>query len=141
MRRYQSLSITIFLPSGTRISPPQHLAVQAQSEVKFDRSGRSLTPSHPTRLALVSTIQFVAALQKLKDDLSTECPGPVKNSTAFIAQRDTHSDGDSAEDLSSAYVPACYGKYDVTIPRSKPLSPGEVLGCTAPRLDDVDALM
>jgi len=33
------------------------------------------------------------------------------------------------------------GRYEVTIPRSKPLSPGEILGCTAPRLNDVDALI
>jgi 2-(3-amino-3-carboxypropyl)histidine synthase len=32
-------------------------------------------------------------------------------------------------------------KYEVTIPQARPLSPGEVLGCTAPRLNDVDALM
>ncbi|KIM67903.1 hypothetical protein SCLCIDRAFT_106673 [Scleroderma citrinum Foug A] len=33
------------------------------------------------------------------------------------------------------------GKYDTTIPRSKPLSPGEILGCTAPTLHDTDALI
>jgi 2-(3-amino-3-carboxypropyl)histidine synthase len=33
------------------------------------------------------------------------------------------------------------GKYEVTIPQSRPLSPGEVLGCTAPKLQDVEALM
>ncbi|EPQ59384.1 hypothetical protein GLOTRDRAFT_55327, partial [Gloeophyllum trabeum ATCC 11539] len=33
------------------------------------------------------------------------------------------------------------GKYEATIPRSKPLSPGEILGCTAPTLTDVDALI
>ncbi len=31
--------------------------------------------------------------------------------------------------------------YAVTVPQCKPLSPGEVLGCTAPGLKDVDALM
>lgn len=33
------------------------------------------------------------------------------------------------------------GKYEITVPQAKPLSPGEVLGCTAPKLNDVDALM
>ncbi|KDQ29104.1 hypothetical protein PLEOSDRAFT_1063861 [Pleurotus ostreatus PC15] len=60
-----------------------------------------------TRLALVSTIQFVAALQHLKEQLT------ILNT----------------------------GRYDVTIPRAKPLSPGEILGCTAPQLGDVDAIL
>ncbi|KAI8323894.1 hypothetical protein GQ54DRAFT_296471 [Martensiomyces pterosporus] len=32
-------------------------------------------------------------------------------------------------------------KYRVTIPQAKPLSPGEILGCTSPRLDDVDVIV
>ncbi|KAK7470893.1 Diphthamide biosynthesis protein 1 [Stygiomarasmius scandens] len=73
--------------------------------------------TEPTRLALVSTIQFVAALQKLKEDLSVEYP--IEEETNLWR-----------------------GKYSATIPRAKPLSPGEILGCTAPRLgDDVDALI
>ncbi|CAH1801706.1 unnamed protein product [Owenia fusiformis] len=51
-----------------------------------------------TSLALVSTIQFVAALQSAKEHFS--------------------------------------GDYTVTIPQCKPLSPGEILGCTSPRLPD-----
>ena len=31
--------------------------------------------------------------------------------------------------------------YKVEIPQCKPLSPGEILGCTAPRLKDKDAFM
>ncbi|KAI8507356.1 Diphthamide biosynthesis protein 1 [Branchiostoma belcheri] len=31
--------------------------------------------------------------------------------------------------------------YKVHIPQSKPLSPGEILGCTAPRLQDTDAII
>jgi 2-(3-amino-3-carboxypropyl)histidine synthase len=56
-----------------------------------------------SHLAIVSTIQFLAALQAAKAELSS-----------------THS---------------------ITIPQSKPLSPGEVLGCTSPRLAGCDALM
>lgn len=33
------------------------------------------------------------------------------------------------------------GKYSATIPQARPLSPGEILGCTAPILNDVDALI
>lgn len=31
--------------------------------------------------------------------------------------------------------------YQVTIPQTKPLSPGEILGCTAPSVPDVDMLV
>ena len=31
--------------------------------------------------------------------------------------------------------------YNVSVPQCKPLSPGEILGCTAPKLLNVDALM
>ncbi|KAF9818350.1 hypothetical protein IEO21_02865 [Rhodonia placenta] len=80
-----------------------------------DSSSRN-TSYEPTRLALVSTIQFVAALSRLKDDLTTE----------YV----------------DAQSPKLWtGKYDANIPRSKPLSPGEILGCTAPTLSDVDALI
>ncbi|XP_071849195.1 2-(3-amino-3-carboxypropyl)histidine synthase subunit 1-like isoform X4 [Apostichopus japonicus] len=56
-----------------------------------------------TSLALVSTIQFVAAIQAASRDLTED--------------------------------------YKVTIPQSKPLSPGEILGCTAPRLAALDAII
>ncbi|KAJ2781712.1 Diphthamide biosynthesis protein 1 [Coemansia javaensis] len=32
-------------------------------------------------------------------------------------------------------------KYAVTIPQAKPLSPGELLGCTSPRLADIDVIV
>ncbi|XP_069135556.1 2-(3-amino-3-carboxypropyl)histidine synthase subunit 1-like isoform X2 [Argopecten irradians] len=49
-----------------------------------------------SHLALVSTIQFVAAIQSVGNELKTD--------------------------------------YQITIPQSKPLSPGEILGCTSPKL-------
>ena len=55
-------------------------------------------------IALVSTIQFVAALQSIQHLLQ--------------------------------------GEYGVVIPQSKPLSPGEILGCTSPKLPaDTDAVV
>uniref|UniRef100_H3BXC6 2-(3-amino-3-carboxypropyl)histidine synthase subunit 1 n=1 Tax=Tetraodon nigroviridis TaxID=99883 RepID=H3BXC6_TETNG len=55
-------------------------------------------------LALVSTVQFVAALQAVSAALATE--------------------------------------YDVLVPQCRPLSPGEILGCTSPCLDRcVDAII
>ncbi|XP_061734105.1 2-(3-amino-3-carboxypropyl)histidine synthase subunit 1 isoform X1 [Nerophis ophidion] len=55
-------------------------------------------------LALVSTIQFVAALQAVSAALKTD--------------------------------------YEVLVPQCRPLSPGEILGCTSPRLDrNVNAII
>ncbi|XP_052801951.1 2-(3-amino-3-carboxypropyl)histidine synthase subunit 1-like [Mya arenaria] len=54
-------------------------------------------------LALVSTIQFVTALQSVSEHLKDE--------------------------------------YRIILPQSKPLSPGEILGCTSPRLDKADAII
>ncbi|CAL1543214.1 unnamed protein product [Lymnaea stagnalis] len=56
-----------------------------------------------TRIALVSTIQFVAALQSARQQLSPD--------------------------------------YTVITPQSKPLSPGEILGCTSPRLAETDVIV
>ncbi|KAG8746794.1 Diphthamide biosynthesis protein 1 [Ceratobasidium sp. 414] len=87
--------------------------------------GQEKPDDEPTRLALVSTIQFVAAVQRLKDDLSAEiADGQALGST-----------------LPEHRVDVWSGRYEASIPRSKPLSPGEILGCTAPRLGDVDALI
>lgn len=55
------------------------------------------------KLVLVGTIQFVAALQSVRETLQQD--------------------------------------YTVVIPQSKPLSPGEILGCTSPKVPDMDAIM
>lgn len=88
----------------------------------------------PTRLALVSTIQFVAAVQALKDDLY-EALVPLEKEEAGI------QDDGAVMNVKKRDVGVWRGKYDITVPQSRPLSPGEVLGCTAPKLDEMDALM
>ncbi|CAE6412399.1 unnamed protein product [Rhizoctonia solani] len=116
------------IPTGENIhSGKPALAIEAAPE---DTKGKSKAPEEdqPTRLALVSTIQFVAAVQRLKDDLSVE-GGPAGLITG-------------SESEESARPKMWHGRYEAMIPRSKPLSPGEILGCTAPRLsNDVDALV
>lgn len=86
-----------------------------------------------TRLALVSTIQFVAAIQALKEALSTALPP--------LSQEDGEQGDQAVTKVQRKDVGVWRGRYDVTIPQARPLSPGEVLGCTAPKLNDVDALM
>lgn len=102
---------------GTQIGPSPHLQIEAG-----EGSSTAVTKSkQPTKLALVSTIQFVAALQRLKEDLSADVPE------------------DSPSSSSGRRV--WRGKYEAMIPQARPLSPGEILGCTAPALPDVDALI
>lgn len=120
------------LPAGEYLTGPsrhRHLRIESsQGSTTEQQEVVSTDPSEePTKLALVSTIQFVAALQRLKEDLSVEY--------------NDFSLPDSIPSSSSSPQKPWTGKYDASIPRSKPLSPGEILGCTAPRLDDVDALM
>jgi len=113
------------IPIGTKIGVGRNLLIE-NGDSSGDPDVISPTSKLPTRLSLVSTIQFVAALQRLKEDLSTD-------STKTDAAGQAITTAESSKFWT--------GKYEATIPRSKPLSPGEILGCTAPRLADVDALM
>lgn len=113
---------------------------KGKEKEEVDEGGREL----PTRLALVSTIQFVAAVQRLKDDLSTEmnADNAQSQATGGNAGLIAGPEQTKVEDESKSRAPRFWtGRYEVTVPRSKPLSPGEILGCTAPRLSDVDALV
>ncbi|KAJ7086647.1 diphthamide synthesis protein [Mycena epipterygia] len=128
------------IPAGRQIGPTGHLRIEGPTSLDDPSSpGAASSSQEPTRLALVSTIQFVAALQRLKEDLSSEHEdfGSTHQPTALVADAST-----STIQAASTPKPKFWrGKYDATIPRSKPLSPGEILGCTAPRLGDVDALI
>ncbi|KZO90490.1 hypothetical protein CALVIDRAFT_490323 [Calocera viscosa TUFC12733] len=117
------------ITTGDQIAPAmRHLAITAEGG---EEPAEPMTVKDRTRLALVSTIQFVAGVQGLKEDLTKALAppegGPQDTSSQALVQ---------SSDLSLHT-----GAYDVTIPRSKPLSPGEILGCTAPCLPDVDALL
>jgi 2-(3-amino-3-carboxypropyl)histidine synthase len=130
------------LPAGANIGRLRHLRIEGTSTASIaSKQGESVdrpTSTEPTRLALVSTIQFVAALQQLKDDLNAEYSG----APLLGLLGDGTPDEGSEKAVVDAQVPKLWtGRYEATIPRSKPLSPGEILGCTAPALGDVDALM
>ena len=133
------------IPIGTQIGPSRlRIEGPPSSESSEDKSLPLSTPNtEPTRLALVSTIQFVAALQKLKEDLTQETRDltSAQSTTRLLVDQNksTATEDEASSSRQGANVWA--GKYEVTIPRLKPLSPGEILGCTAPRLGDVDALM
>ncbi|KAH9899965.1 Diphthamide synthesis [Cubamyces lactineus] len=137
------------IPAGRPLTRGGHLRIEgpdstdeasAAAEQPSNPQPGPSSSSEPTRLALVSTIQFVAALSRLKDDLSVEYNDP--NDPITPAGLVTGTDGLGGEELQTLGRPRLWtGRYDVTIPRSKPLSPGEILGCTAPQLNDVDALL
>jgi diphthamide synthase subunit DPH2 len=132
--------------TGELIGSVQHLRIEdtneKPSEDQTPASGQLIPvpklPTLPTRLALVSTIQFVAALQRLKEGLSLEC----SSSMPFLVPQELLTDSTEVEAKSESAPRLWTGAYEATIPRSKPLSPGEILGCTAPRLgQDVDAII
>jgi len=124
---------------GTKIAPV--LQIEAAHSVP-EPEGEASSTAERTRLALVSTIQFVSALQRLKDDLTTEYTLPETNQEGRVAGLIEDGKPVSVQTPSGGgYLKESTGTYDATIPRSKPLSPGEILGCTAPRLGDVDAIL
>ncbi|KAJ7499164.1 putative diphthamide synthesis protein-domain-containing protein [Mycena latifolia] len=127
------------IPAGRQIGPTTgHLRIEGPMSPDGSSSRDAGSSREPTKLALVSTIQFVAALQRLKEDLSAEYEDLVslQQPAGFISEEST-----SPSVINTPKASFWRGKYDATIPRSKPLSPGEILGCTAPRLGDVDALI
>jgi 2-(3-amino-3-carboxypropyl)histidine synthase len=117
-----------YIAAGTQLEQPRHLIVGSST------TEDPVSTKEPTRLALVSTIQFVAALQQLKEDLSVEFVEQVLWPARMLENSEVGERSNAGPTFSR-------GKYEATIPRSKPLSPGEILGCTAPQLRDVDALM
>ena len=72
------------------------------------------------RLALLGTIQFAPALYELKAAMDAEAEAEAAAAAAAAGG----GENDAA---------ACGGG-TVLVPQAKPLSPGEVLGCTSPRL-------
>ncbi|KAI0939242.1 hypothetical protein AcV5_000712 [Taiwanofungus camphoratus] len=135
------------IPTGRHLTQDHHLRIEGPSSCRTDAEPDTSTasvcsslPFEPTRLALVSTIQFVSALSQLKDDLTTECSD--SHTTPQLAGMIDGPSQISETDQAAIRHPKLWtGKYEATIPRSKPLSPGEILGCTAPRLGDVDTLI
>ena len=139
------------IPAGQKIGSTNHLRIEAadstpseplnESQNALVGSSTPTTSYEPTRLALVSTIQFVAALSRLKDDLTSDFLEPGMPGPAGLIEGTTPSTPLDALETRPTKPKFWTTKYEATIPQSKPLSPGEILGCTAPPLKDVDALM
>ncbi|KAG6331806.1 hypothetical protein ID866_7282 [Astraeus odoratus] len=129
------------MPPGQQIGRGFHLQIEGPDSPgdirERDEPQHCEVSQTPTRLALVSTIQFVAALQKLKENLMIEYNKPSETPVDGDEKSITPTNNTSAVRKYKLWS----GKYNAMIPRSKPLSPGEILGCTAPPLHDVDALI
>jgi 2-(3-amino-3-carboxypropyl)histidine synthase len=124
-------------PAGQKIGKTRHLQIEGpSSEGEVEPSA----PTELTRLALVSTIQFVAALQRLKENLTAPYSDAGTPPNVLLDGAQSEASAGNVSMPSSGHR-LWTGSYEATIPRSKPLSPGEILGCTAPVLGDVDALM
>lgn len=99
-------------------------------EVGIEQDGETEEDA-PTHIALVGTVQFVAALQGLKEEL--------ESTSSTAASPLAITDGTDATLISTSSLPT---RFRVTIPQVRPLSPGEILGCTSPALPaDVDAVL
>jgi 2-(3-amino-3-carboxypropyl)histidine synthase len=126
------------IPIGRQIGVGRNLRIVGTSDGSKESEDDIAPSTSHTKLALVSTIQFVAALQRLKEDLSVTSEDLSSSVNLLGNKASPGIVGGPMENIRSTFWT---GKYEATIPRSKPLSPGEILGCTAPRLEDVDALM
>lgn len=105
-----------------------HEQVQAAVPVQTSNVER-----RPTHLALVGTIQFIAAIQGIRDALTQGPPTTDTHRAISLGEAHEEKEAPAAEG----------GVYAVTVPQIKPLSPGEILGCTSPKLDatSVDAIL
>ncbi|POW00481.1 hypothetical protein PSTT_13120 [Puccinia striiformis] len=104
-------------------SHKQHISIQAEDS------------QEQVHLAVVGTVQFVSAVQAIKQDL--EQPQDNDHNIKLITDQEEESNSVAHSSSNSQ----C--QFKVTIPQIKPLSPGEILGCTAPKLSstEIDAIL
>ncbi|KAE8269684.1 hypothetical protein A4X09_0g2651 [Tilletia walkeri] len=123
---------------------------KAKVDIAIEEEERSTTEAgqrkrrRRTHLALVGTVQFINALAPLKEALESELNADnplLSNATAALGRKritagtEGSSDGEKdGDDVGPQYH---RGAYRLTIPQIRPLSPGEILGCTSPTLPSI----
>ncbi|GAA5859586.1 hypothetical protein JCM8547_006152 [Rhodosporidiobolus lusitaniae] len=135
------LEISIEPPSSSAAHGCTSCACASESCTKVEAP--ALEPKK-TKLAAVGTIQFVAAVQGLKADLEA-VEEVYQQQLAIEAAKPEGEEGveaGEAEGVGKEVQKEKRERFEIVVPQVKPLSPGEILGCTAPRLaPDVDALL
>lgn len=112
-----------------------------KARLEIDLEEHSSAHRRPTHLALVATVQFINALQGLKERLEQSetreqfddagrSDRPTDVGHRLLDASATSSTSISTDSARSWYT----SPYRITIPQAKPLSPGEILGCTSPKL-------
>lgn len=136
------------------IEPEQPPSATSPSTNDDANADNTQARTQTVKLALVSTIQFVAAIHALKadlDELKAQRDGtlapptrlaisdgrPLRSEQGAQPRIDQSDSEATAENEQQTRV-----VFETYIPQVKPLSPGEILGCTAPRLSpDTDAVL
>ncbi|GAA97434.1 uncharacterized protein L969DRAFT_94483 [Mixia osmundae IAM 14324] len=80
----------------------------------------------PFKMAVVGTVQFLAAVQGLPSDLADLALDGARRLAIEDAPAEVSTNEHAADQIAE--------ELHLFVPQVKPLSPGEVLGCTAPRL-------
>ncbi|KAN0061134.1 Diphthamide biosynthesis protein 1 [Thecaphora frezii] len=127
---------------------------EGEGHAVADEAGAKAKPTH---LVLVGTVQFINAIHGLREALESQQHRLADGSVAEGAPPDrlritagtSASEGAEGANASGSLTAAedgaqwWSGSYRITVPQVKPLSPGEILGCTSPKLsnDDVDAIV
>lgn len=105
--------------------------------------GQDDTPStapdkQDCHLAVVGTVQFLNAVHGLKADLED----PAKLASLVAPSRLAITADETVQAAKAQQSSTTATQWRVTVPQIKPLSPGEILGCTAPKLPaGIDALL
>lgn len=115
------------------LEAPAH---NGQASISLD-APNSTDTLKPCKLAAVGTVQFLSAVQGLAADLTAL----RESATSRLALPSTSASA-AEQEQAAAVASSSQRKIEVFVPQTKPLSPGEVLGCTAPRLpSDTDAIL
>lgn len=128
----------------------QHAAqIAVGIESGENESHGAVAPDRPTHLVLVATVQFINALQGLKERLEKRETREEFEDAGASSSAQSSSSGGGAKRLGSSQAsggvsgedvhhipsrPWFASPFRITIPQAKPLSPGEILGCTSPKL-------
>ncbi|UZJ51128.1 hypothetical protein CBS101457_000448 [Exobasidium rhododendri] len=128
-----------------------HSKGKAKLAVDIEESGPDKGPEGRTHLVLVATVQFINVLHGLKDDLEKsvgrELVDDVGHPDGTRRGKLLESPAKIGEDTTLTQSQTWYSSsYRITIPQIKPLSPGEILGCTSPKLSqdaskDIDGII